>query len=48
VSVEHVREALPLHVRETGVELTLQTRGPAHTGELLASLAGAGYEVASS
>ncbi|HUA12046.1 MAG TPA: pyridoxal-phosphate dependent enzyme [Solirubrobacteraceae bacterium] len=45
VSVEHVREALPLHVRETGVELTLQTRGPAHTGELLASLAEAGYEV---
>jgi len=45
VSIEHVREAVPLHVRETGVELTLQTRGRAHTDELLATLRGAGYEV---
>ncbi|HYM55547.1 MAG TPA: pyridoxal-phosphate dependent enzyme, partial [Solirubrobacteraceae bacterium] len=45
VSLEHVREAVPLHVRETGIELTLETRGPAHTEELLAELRGAGYEV---
>jgi threonine dehydratase len=45
VSVEHVREAVPLHVRETGVELTLETRGPGHTEEVLALLADAGYEV---
>jgi threonine dehydratase len=45
VSVEHVREALPLHVRETGVELTLETRGPTHTDEVLAVLRAAGYEV---
>ena len=45
ISVEHVREAVPLHVRETGVELTLETRGPAHTAEVLAALEGAGYEV---
>jgi threonine dehydratase len=45
VTVEHVREAVPLHVRETGVELTLQTRGREHTEELLAALAAAGYEV---
>jgi threonine dehydratase len=45
VSLEHVREAVPLHVRETGVELTLETRGPAHTEEVLATLRGAGYEV---
>jgi threonine dehydratase len=45
VSLEHVREAVALHVRETGVELTLETRGPAHTDELLALLARAGYEV---
>lgn len=43
VSVEHVREAVSLHVRETGVELTLQTRGPVHTRELLAELRSAGY-----
>ena len=45
LSVEHVREAVPLHVRETGVELTLETRGPGHTEEVLAALRGAGYEV---
>jgi len=45
VSVEHVREAVPLHVRETGIELTLETRGPGHTEEVLAELRGTGYEV---
>jgi threonine dehydratase len=45
VSVEHVREAVPLHVRETGVELTLETRGPAHTREVLAALEAADYDV---
>jgi threonine dehydratase len=44
VSVEHVREAVPLHVRETGLELTLETRGPSHTDDVLAALADAGYE----
>ncbi|HWX09597.1 MAG TPA: ACT domain-containing protein, partial [Gaiellaceae bacterium] len=45
VNVEHVREAVPLRVRETGVELTLETRGRAHTDDVLAALRGAGYEV---
>ncbi|HTA32679.1 MAG TPA: pyridoxal-phosphate dependent enzyme [Solirubrobacteraceae bacterium] len=45
LSVGHVREAVPLHVRETGIELTLETRGRSHTDELLAALADAGYEV---
>jgi threonine dehydratase len=45
VTVEHVREAVPLHVRETGIELTLETRGPGHTEEVLSALAAAGYEV---
>jgi threonine dehydratase len=45
VSVEHVREAVRLHVRETGVELTLETRGHGHTDDVLASLRGAGYDV---
>src|SRR5271156_1505377 len=44
VSLEHVREAVPLHVRETGVELMLETRGPAHTAEVLAALQRAGYD----
>ena len=45
IAIEHVREAVPLHVRETGVELTLETRGPEHADELLAALGAAGYEV---
>lgn len=45
VSLEHVREAIPLHVRETGVELTLETRGPEHTRELVRALEQQGYEV---
>ncbi len=44
VSVEHLREAVPLHVRETAVELMLETRGPGHTQEVLGALAAGGYE----
>ncbi|MGD0452149.1 MAG: pyridoxal-phosphate dependent enzyme [Solirubrobacteraceae bacterium] len=47
VTVAHVREAVPLHVRETGVELMLETRGRGHTDEVLAELRAAGYEVSS-
>jgi hypothetical protein len=32
-------------VRETAVELTLETRGPAHSEEVLAALREGGYEV---
>jgi threonine dehydratase len=45
VTIEHLREAVPLHVRETGVELTLETRGPEHTEEVARALRAAGYEV---
>ena len=34
VDVEHIREGVELHVRETAIELVLQTDGPAH-GELI-------------
>ncbi|HEV2922537.1 MAG TPA: pyridoxal-phosphate dependent enzyme [Solirubrobacteraceae bacterium] len=45
LSVGHVREAVRLHVRETGVELTLETRGRGHTDEVLAALRNAGYDL---
>jgi threonine dehydratase len=45
IGVEHVREAVALHVRETGVALTLETRGPRHTEDVLAALRGACYDV---
>jgi threonine dehydratase len=44
IAIEHVREAVPLHVRETGVELTLETRGREHADELVAALRAAGYD----
>ena len=47
VSVEHVRDAVRLSVRETGVELTLETRGARHSETILASLREAGYTVES-
>ncbi|HEX3510699.1 MAG TPA: pyridoxal-phosphate dependent enzyme [Solirubrobacteraceae bacterium] len=45
IGVEHLRQAVPLRVRETGLELTLETRGPGHTDEVLAALRAAGYDV---
>jgi threonine dehydratase len=45
LSLEHVREAVSLSVRETGVELTLETRGAEHTEQVRAALLDAGYGV---
>jgi threonine dehydratase len=44
VDVGHLREGLDLHVRETGVQLTLETRGPEHADEVLRCLRDNGYE----
>jgi threonine dehydratase len=44
VDVSHVREGLELHVRETAVELVLETRGHEHAEAVTARLADAGYE----
>jgi threonine dehydratase len=41
-----VREGVDLGVRETGVELTVETRGRAHAAELLEALTAAGYDPA--
>jgi threonine dehydratase len=45
VHADHVREAVSLHVRETGVELALETRSAEHGRELVAALEEAGYDV---
>jgi len=45
VHADHVREAAALHVRETAVEITLETRGPEHGAAIVAALDGAGYQV---
>jgi threonine dehydratase len=43
LAVEHVREAVDLQVRQTGIELTLETRGAEHAEAILAAMAAAGY-----
>jgi threonine dehydratase len=43
VDVEHVREGVPLHVLETGVQLVLETRGPEHAADVRRALEHAGY-----
>jgi threonine dehydratase len=45
LTVEHVRDAVDLHVRQTGVELTLETRGAEHAEAILSALRAAGYGV---
>jgi threonine dehydratase len=45
VEVEHQREAVGVRVGETGVELTLLTRDPAHCEQLLAQMRAWGYPV---
>jgi threonine dehydratase len=44
VDVEHLREGVDLHVRETGVQLVLETRGRDHAAEVVRSVREAGYE----
>lgn len=43
IDVEHVRDGMDLHVRETAVQLVLQTRGPDHDAQILAAAREAGY-----
>ena len=44
VHVSHHREGLDLHVRETAVELVLETRGHEHAKRVMETLRAAGYE----
>jgi threonine dehydratase len=44
VDVEHLREGLDLHVRETAVQLVLETRGRRHADDVLEQVRAAGYQ----
>jgi len=44
VEVEHVREGVSLHVRETGIEAVLEVRSREHADEVLNAVRNAGYE----
>lgn len=43
VDVQHIREGFDLHVRETAVQLVLETRGTEHAEEVSTALREAGY-----
>jgi len=45
IEVEHVREGVDLHVRETGVQIVLETRGTDHADTVVDAARRAGYEV---
>jgi threonine dehydratase len=43
MDVQHIREGYDLHVRETAVQLVLETRGPAHAAQVTDAIRRAGY-----
>ena len=45
IEVEHAREGVDLHVRETGVQVVLEVRGRDHTETLIAAAKAEGYEI---
>src|SRR6185295_18568967 len=45
VEVEHVREGVDLHVRETGVQVVLEVRGRGHAESVVRAAADAGYVI---
>ena len=45
IEVEHVREGVDLHVRETGVRIAMEVRNRDHADRVLAAVRDAGYAV---
>ena len=45
IEVEHVREGVNLHVRETGVQLVLEVRGRGHAESVVRAATDAGYTI---
>jgi threonine dehydratase len=43
LDVQHIREGIDLHVRETAVQLVLETRGPEHADQVARAVREAGY-----
>jgi threonine dehydratase len=43
VDVEHIREGVELHVRETAIELVLQTDGPEHSNRIVEAVRAEGF-----
>ena len=45
IAVEHIRDGVPLALSESGLALTIETRGPSHLACVLQELRSAGYEI---
>ena len=45
IDVEHVREGVDLHVRETGLRATLEVRGRGHAESIVRAATDAGYQI---
>ncbi|HEX8855470.1 MAG TPA: threonine ammonia-lyase [Thermoleophilaceae bacterium] len=45
VDVEHLRDGMDIHVRETAIQLVLQTRGPEHDEEIMKAVEAEGFSV---
>ena len=45
VEVEHVREGVDLHVRETGVQAVLEVRNRGHAESVMRAATDAGYAI---
>jgi threonine dehydratase len=45
IEVEHVREGVDLHVRETGVQVVLEVRGRGHAESVVRAATDAGYSI---
>jgi threonine dehydratase len=43
LDVQHIREGVDLHIRETGVQLVLETRGPEHAAAVTGAVRAGGY-----
>ena len=45
IDIDHVRDGVDLHVRETGVNAVLEVRGPEHAELLIDTVRDAGYDI---
>jgi threonine dehydratase len=45
IEVQHVREGIYLHARETGIQIVLEIRGREHADQLLALAKEQGYDL---
>jgi threonine dehydratase len=45
IEVQHIRDGISLHPRETGIQISLEVRGRDHSNEIISLAAIAGYEL---